>query len=69
MDKPESSQDPQARQDDDKLDPRDMVPAAGKHATRPSEVERRETLHEYPQTDEAALRREGGTDADRGGQP
>jgi hypothetical protein len=69
MDKPENSQDPQARRDDDKLDPRDMVPAAGKHPARPSEAEQRETLHEYPQTDEAALRREGQTGADRGEQP
>jgi len=36
-----------------------MVPAAGKHAARPSEAEQRQVQHEYPQTDEAALAQEG----------
>ncbi len=39
-------------------DPIDMVPAAGKHAARPSEAERREAMH---QTDPPGTRREDET--------
>ena len=62
MDSPEKSPDAPIREDERGVSPDDplgMVPAAGKHAARPSEADRRQTLHEYPQTDEEALRREG----------
>jgi hypothetical protein len=36
-----------------------LVPAQGKHAARPSEAERHQALHDFPQTDAEALRREG----------
>ena len=37
----------------------DLVPAAGKHAARPSQAEQQQELHEYPQTNPEALRQEG----------
>ena len=46
MDKPDNTADTQATGHEDKLDPAGMVPAAGKHATRPSEVERRDSMHQ-----------------------
>ena len=43
----------------DKGRPDDLVPAAGKHAARPSQAEHQQELHEYPQTNADALRQEG----------
>jgi hypothetical protein len=37
----------------------DLVPPAGKSAARPSQAEHQQALHEYPATDEEALRKEG----------
>jgi hypothetical protein len=37
----------------------DLVPAAGKHAARPSQAEHQQELHDYPQTNSEALRQEG----------
>jgi len=46
MNKPTNTDDPQRRDPEEHLDPRDMVPAAGKSAARPSEVERRASMND-----------------------
>jgi hypothetical protein len=63
MGAPESSPDTPLREGDQHGvapdDPLGVVPAQGKHAARPSEAERHQAVHEYPQTDEEALRQQG----------
>ena len=54
MDKPENQN--QAAKGDEALDPqRDMVPASGKSAARPSEAERLRELHEASEKLDAPL--------------